>query len=220
MHRRTLNEHYASALAWESRRLQHLASHLPDANSSTPTNRSSSPKGKERETSHTLEFERLQNRVAELEDLIDDGGTREADLAGEVKRLTKELERERVQAEKDRSHLEAQIHEVRNTTTGRPELRSTDNDDTIRAILLPLLAFATKPPPPDDVPIDSLAQLVREEYEILEGLLSVGKEELTSVKERLEGEASALRKGTDVLREETQRLTKENQSLREETQKL
>lgn len=156
------------------------------------------------DSSHS-EVERLQERVAELEELIEDN--REAILEGDLRRLTAELERERNQADEDRRKLQRQIDELQRGHLDHTESRdrSTEIDDTVRAILHPLLALAAKTPPPDDVAIDNLAQLVRDEYEAMEDKLSSRQTELRITKERSDTELSKIRRERDALRVSTLR---------------
>ncbi|KAL7416620.1 Up-regulated during septation-domain-containing protein [Mrakia frigida] len=217
--RRRLNEHYASSLAWEARRLQRLNS----ANNRTSRN-GPDAKGKERETELSLEIERLRERVRELEELVEDSGEREANVAGDMRQMRKELERERTMGKEMREEFEAQIVELRRRVQGQNQSSSDrnihDSSEHARTILSPLLAFSPAPPPPEDASVDHLAQLVRNEYESLEAQVRESKVEMKAVREGLEGELARLTKDRDGLQklgaEEEKRWMEERDTLKKQ----
>lgn len=128
-------------------------------------------------------------------------------MAGDVKRLTKDLDRERRQAEDNHSRLQTQIDELQERLDHASlEVQSAETDDTVRAILLPLLALAANPPPSDDVPVDHLAQLVRDEYEELERQLSLNGAKLALVTESAEKDRAKANQDRDTLRSEVENL--------------
>jgi hypothetical protein len=163
-------------------------------------------KGKERETELSLEIERLSRQVRELEGLADEAGVREADLQGEMWTLKGDLELERKQSRDERSQLEEQVRELQRNLqsqdTARQQQRSTDRDavDTVRTLLIPLLALSPAPPLPDDIPVDSLAELVLDQYESLKTQVRDSKVELRTVREGFEDELTRVTKDRERLR--------------------
>lgn len=190
--RRKINEHYASTLAWEARRLQ-LLTH----STSTAPGPSSDSKGKQRETELSLEIDRLTSRVQELEGLVGDAGDRHTTVADEVQRLRRDLEQEQLHAREDREDSERRAEDLMRQVQEHETARSLAPDvsdlnlDAARALLVPLLG-ATTALPPDDAPFDVVAESVREEFEVLERRIDEGKAESKAVREGLESELARL----------------------------
>lgn len=216
--RRRLNEHYASSLAWEARRLQRLNSAANQHSRNGPDN-----KGKDRETELSLEIERLGERVKELEELVEDAGEREANIAGDMKRMRKELERERQRSQEMQDEHNAQIEEFKRRLNDHQQRASStdrsvhDSSEQARTILSPLLALTPATPPPEDASVDTLAQLVRNEYENLEAQVRDSKDEMRAVREGLEGELARVTRDRDGLQklgaEEEKRWAEERDKL-------